>query len=520
MASRIAGITVEINGDTTQLSKSLEDVNKNIRSTQSQLKDVEKLLKLDPTNTELLAQKQRLLTDAVSDTSQKLETLKTAAQQAQGQLERGEISQNQFEALQREIIVTTNSLNQYQSELEGMANAQDEAGNAAEDLDSALDKAGDEAGQASDSMDDLSDSAKDSENSFSVAKEAVATFIGNALTSLVASVKDAVASFAEISESTMEFRENMAKLETTAQSAGYTTEYANEAFRQMYGVMGDETAANTTISNFMKLGASTENLNSLLDSATGIWATYGDSIPLDGLAESVNETAKVGQITGNLADALNWAGVSEDDFNESLAACGDEQQRQQLIVDTLNDLYADSAAAYEENNASIISAREANLQYEQAMAKVGAAFEPLITQMTAMKGEILSGLLPGLESLSTAFQNLFAGDTGASDDIAAAISEMVSGVLDQVQALLPQVLAAVSGLLSGVISGIQESVPELTSTITDILQSLVSMLTAIIPDLIVALISMANSLASELISLAPGLVSAALQLFSGIAEAL
>ena len=82
MANRIKGITVEINGDTTKLSKALEGVNKNIRSTQSQLKDVEKLLKLDPTNTELLSQKQKLLADAVSSTKEKLETLKTAAKQA------------------------------------------------------------------------------------------------------------------------------------------------------------------------------------------------------------------------------------------------------------------------------------------------------------------------------------------------------------------------------------------------------------------------------------------------------
>lgn len=82
MANRIKGITVEIGGDTTKLSKALEGVNKNIKSTQTQLKDVEKLLKLDPTNTELLSQKQRLLADAVSSTSDKLETLKKASEQA------------------------------------------------------------------------------------------------------------------------------------------------------------------------------------------------------------------------------------------------------------------------------------------------------------------------------------------------------------------------------------------------------------------------------------------------------
>ncbi len=110
MANRIKGITVEINGDTTKLSKALEGVNKNIRSTQSQLKDVEKLLKLDPTNTELLSQKQKLLADAVSSTKEKLETLKTAAKQANTALANGDITQEQYDALQREIIETEQEL--------------------------------------------------------------------------------------------------------------------------------------------------------------------------------------------------------------------------------------------------------------------------------------------------------------------------------------------------------------------------------------------------------------------------
>lgn len=116
MANRIKGITVEINGDTTKLSKALEGVNKNIRNTQTQLKDVEKLLKLDPSNTELLSQKQKLLADAVSSTKEKLETLKTAAEQAKTALSNGEISQEQYDALQREIIETEQELRNLQTE--------------------------------------------------------------------------------------------------------------------------------------------------------------------------------------------------------------------------------------------------------------------------------------------------------------------------------------------------------------------------------------------------------------------
>ena len=107
---RIKGLTVPIDGDTTGLSKALQNVNKEIKSTQQQLKDVDKLLKLDPGNTELLSQKQRLLGDAIGETKTKLETLKTASEQANTALANGEISQEQFDALQREIIETTEEL--------------------------------------------------------------------------------------------------------------------------------------------------------------------------------------------------------------------------------------------------------------------------------------------------------------------------------------------------------------------------------------------------------------------------
>jgi len=118
-ANRIKGITVEIGGDTTKLQTALKGVNTEIRNTQSQLKDVEKLLKLDPGNTELMAQKHRLLGDAVRETKEKLETLKTAAEQANTALANGEISQSQYDALQREIIETENNLRDLERQGDG-----------------------------------------------------------------------------------------------------------------------------------------------------------------------------------------------------------------------------------------------------------------------------------------------------------------------------------------------------------------------------------------------------------------
>ena len=117
MANRIKGLTVEIDGSTTGLDKALKDVNSTIRNTQTQLKDVQRLLKLDPSNTELLSQKQRLLKDAIGETKEKLETLKTAQEQAKKQLEEGTLGQDKYDALQREIEETEQSLKNLESQV-------------------------------------------------------------------------------------------------------------------------------------------------------------------------------------------------------------------------------------------------------------------------------------------------------------------------------------------------------------------------------------------------------------------
>lgn len=558
---RIKGLTIEIGGDTTQLSESLHDVNKSITSTQAQLKDVEKLLKLDPTNTEMLAQKQELLTQAISKTEEKLETLKDAAVQAEKQLGEGKISQEQFAALQREIAATEIELKRYDSQLDTAADATEDLGDAAEqaaqdsgdasekigELSDAADDLGDAAENAGDGTKDLGESARDSGDGFSVLDGAVATFIGNGLTALVSAIGDAISTFAELSESTQEYRENMSKLYTATSAAGMDADYITQAYSQLYGVLGDETATTTTISNFEKLGVSMQDMDSLLDSATGIWAVYGDSIPLDGLAESVNETAKVGQITGTMADAINWASASndtwtnalsgnaaalsafqsgvsqgmsaEDAFNEALAACGDEQERQQLIISTLNGLYADSAETYRENNASIIDAREATVNYQDAVAGVGAAMEPLQTTMTNFKANLISGVSPALQELSDAFMDVITGADGAEEGIASAVTGLVDTVSSMASDLLPQLLEMGTQILGGIMQGLAQSTPTLMATVSDMILQLIQAITAFLPQFAEAAVTIAGSIVTQLTAFVPQLLQAATTLLMAIVDA-
>lgn len=463
--------------------------------------------------------------------------------------------------MQREIAATEIELKRYDSQLDTAADATEDLGDAAEqaaqnsgdaseeigELSDAADDLGDAAEDAGDGTKNLGESARDSGDGFSVLDGAVATFIGNGLTALVSAIGDAISTFAELSESTQEYRENMSKLYTATSAAGMDADYITQAYSQLYGVLGDETATTTTISNFEKLGVSMQDMDSLLDSATGIWAVYGDSIPLDGLAESVNETAKVGQITGTMADAINWASASndtwtnalsgnasalsafqsgvsqgmsaEDAFNEALAACGDEQERQQLIISTLNGLYADSAETYRENNASIIDAREATVNYQDAVAGVGAAMEPLQTTMTNFKTNLISGVSPALQELSDAFMDVITGADGAEEGIASAVTGLVDTVSSMASDLLPQLLEMGTQILGGIMQGLAQSTPTLMATVSDMILQLIQAITAFLPQFAEAAVTIASSIVTQLTAFVPQLLQAATTLLMAIVGA-
>ncbi len=120
-------------------------------------------------------------------------------------------------------------------------------------------------------------------------------------------------------------------------------------------------------------------------------------MPIEGLTEASNETAKVGTVTGVLADALNWAGVNEDSFNASLAACSSESERQALIRGTLNGLYSDAAMIYEQNNAELIAQNEAQAQLDKTLGQLGKTLTPFLTKLTEIANVLLTALAPAID---------------------------------------------------------------------------------------------------------------------------
>ena len=253
------------------------------------------------------------------------------------------------------------------------------------DIKKKLNDVGEEAEEAADKLDDLGDSSKKSGKGFDIASVAIGNFISGGVTELISKVGEAISSLVALADETREYREDMAKLDAAFKSAGHSTETAQKAYDDFYKLLGESDRSVEAVNHLAELTKNTEEVAKWSDIAAGVTAKFGDSLPIEGLTEAANETAKVGQVTGVIADALNWAGISEDAFNEKLKKCNSEQERATLITNTLSTEYAAAAAEYNALTASTQAAREATNKMEQAQARLGAAIEPFSTMVTTAK---------------------------------------------------------------------------------------------------------------------------------------
>ena len=210
------------------------------------------------------------LTDEINSQEDELKKLKK--EYANLALEQGE-SSNEANDLKRKIEELSSKLKDNKTKMK-------DAEKAASDLAGGLDDAG--------------DGADDAGDGFSILKGSLSVFIGNVVTSAVSKIGELAGSLFELVEATKEYRSMSAKLEGSSKTFGYEAEFAEEKFRKFYGYLGDNQMATNAITNLMGLGTSTENLSKLADGAIGVWASYGDSIPIESLTEVINETIQVG----------------------------------------------------------------------------------------------------------------------------------------------------------------------------------------------------------------------------------
>ena len=216
----------------------------------------------------------------------------------------------------------------------------------------------------------------------------------------VASVTAITAALVKLGQSAKEFNTIQSKLISGFQAAGATAKQASETYKGFFRFLGEADRAGEAANHLAKMTTNEQELAEWTKICQGIFATFGDSLPIEGLTEAANETARVGKVTGVLADALNWAGVSEDDFNNSLANMNSLAERESYIRGTLNNLYSNAAMLYERNNQAAIQYNEAQYRLNVALSEAGKYVIPLMTQLSNLATVVLQVLKPAFEVIS------------------------------------------------------------------------------------------------------------------------
>ena len=256
-----------------------------------------------------------------------------------------------------------------------------------------------EGGNSAKGVDKITKSLNDVKKASNQAKQGVEKAMGGIKKS-VQSVLKTVASFAlaaaSLSEG-IEFGKLQGKLNAAFQSAGSSAAQATKTFKELYRFLGDSDRAVETAQNLARITTNEKDLAEWTKILQGVYATMGDAIPVETLAESVNETAQVAKITGTLADALNWMGVSEDAVNSQLATMNTAQEREVYLRSLLNGLYSNAAAIYEQNSKAMLDYNQAQANLKIQLADVAAKLLPLITAFSNVAAVVLGILKPAIE---------------------------------------------------------------------------------------------------------------------------
>ena len=374
MATRTIATRLTLEGE-KEYKKELGKVNQEIGLLSDKMKRADAEFRGQANSIEALTTKNDLLREAQQKQIDKIAKLQTAIEDC------GEAYGENDEAVmrfKRQLEKAETDLIDLNDELSSNERYLDEARTSADKCAKSIDEYGKQVKDAAKATDDF--------NGAGGGKGGIGDLIGQ-LGSLkkmlvggavVAGLKAASDAIIGIVDETEEYRKIMGTLETSSQAAGYTAEQTAESYEYLYGMLSDTQTAATTVANLQAIGLAQSDLRGMIDSVIGAWATYGDSIPIDGLAESVNETIQAGQVTGTFADVLNWAGVSEDEFNAKLAAANDSTERAQIVLNQLaNQGLPETGKAWRDANEDVVAYNESQMKLDEAMGQLGETLAPV-----------------------------------------------------------------------------------------------------------------------------------------------
>lgn len=369
--------------------------------------------------------------DELSGTVNKqAKTLRKLQNEYAGYVVEGKKSSAEAKNLKTQIKTLSSELNNNRSKLE--------------DAEEAANKLSGGYGKASGILEKLGVSAGGSAGGFTIMKGAIANLVSGGIQWLIGKASEAASALWNLAEETQEYREDLAKLDTSFGDAGKDTEVAYQTYKKFYGVLGEQDRSVEAVDHLAQFVNTEKDMSKWTTIAAGVTAKFGDSLPIEGLTEAANETAKVGEVTGPLADALNWTTGEEEKFNQKLAECNSEQERAKLITDKLISQYGEAGKKYMENNASIMANREATEDFTAAQAQLGEKMEPLKTKFTQFKTQALLAIIPVVSKVVSGFlwlsNKVFPIVTGAATK--------VSAVIQKIKSVLKSVIDFVRGVFS------------------------------------------------------------------------
>lgn len=530
---------IEITGE-KEYKDAIKDINKNLSLMGSEMKLAAAQFADNAKGVEALKAKQDILNKTYQEQVQKVKAAEQMLQKYKDQGEKGvdaarnmQIELNRFATAaaktQTELNRTNKELEEAEKAMNDLGDGSDKAEDGTKDLNKELKK----------SQKELDKTEKETEETGSGFSKlgstiaGVAKGIGKAVAGMGVAFAGVGAAIVGLVESTRETREEFNKLEAAFTSAGHTAQTAEKTYTEFYALLGDEGQATEAVSHLAKLTNNQKELATWTNIATGVFATFGDSLPIENLTEASNETAKTGQLTGGLADALNWAGVNEDKFQESLDACTSEQERQALITKTLNGLYSEAAAKYKTLNGDILDARKATAELTQATADMGAAFEPAVTAGKQALAGLLKEITPAIQLIGSGLSGAMTGTAGAAEQMkrgfAGLWDTLMTGAGEAIKGIaaalgkgitegVPKLIAAASEMINTIGQGLVTGIPNFANKALDLINGFADMLTANLPTLIQAGISFVTNLAQGLVNALPDFIAKAPEIISKFAN--
>ena len=310
-----------------------------------------------------------------------------------------------------------------------------------------------DAEKALDNLEDQFDDTADSADKFSDGIDGLKDLggkVAGGLGAIVTGVGGLATAFLATAEGTKEFRTNMGKLETSFTEAGLTADDAAETYKNLYSVLGDEGQATEASTFLAKIADDEKELADMTHTLTGIYATFGAALPLEGLTEAINHSSTLGSVQGNLADALEWSGVNVDGFNEQLAECSDEEERQALIMETLSGIYDGAADTYKEVNADVIASNEAQASLSETMAAFGEKAEPILTIVKDGFNSIMQEILALMENVDfeALGEKIKSGFSYFTDTIIPAIKDGFQWIMDNKDILIAGIVGIGTAMLA------------------------------------------------------------------------